>query len=179
MMTEAELSAKERTIRFLDIFIPAIRAGQKTQTRRVVNPQPRNVEHLNGKRLSYRMDPVYGTWVLTFSDASLISAMQAGHGYIDAAFGRCPYGVPGDILLVEGTDLRLKNEGVRVERVQEISEEDAKAEGIVPPSLPSLGTHGSYRNEFGVEWHSINAKRGFGWDKNPWVFVIDFRMIKP
>lgn len=27
-------------------------------------------------------------------------------------------------------------------------------------------------------WNSINAKRGFGWDTNPWVFVVEFQRIK-
>ena len=26
-------------------------------------------------------------------------------------------------------------------------------------------------------WDSINKKRGYGWDKNPWVWVVEFKRI--
>jgi hypothetical protein len=59
---------------------------------------------------------------------------------------------------------------VRVQRVQEISADDAHEEGI------------PYNSEVPIEqyedlWDSINLKRGFGWDSNPWVWAITFRRI--
>lgn len=59
--------------------------------------------------------------------------------------------------------LTLEVTEVRVERVQEVSEEDARAEGV--------GT----REQFIDLWGSINMKRGYGWAKNPWVWVVSFR----
>ncbi|GAG80711.1 unnamed protein product, partial [marine sediment metagenome] len=35
-----------------------------------------------------------------------------------------------------------------------------------------------YRNGFRILWDSLNAKRGYGWETNPWVWVITFRKIK-
>jgi hypothetical protein len=35
------------------------------------------------------------------------------------------------------------------------------------------------KDSFSSLWHLLNAKRGYGWDKNPWVWVIEFRKIKP
>ena len=61
---------------------------------------------------------------------------------------------------------------VRVERLQEISEEDAVAEGYLPKALGIVATWA--RTGFSVGWDSHNAKRGFGWDVNPWVWVIRF-----
>jgi hypothetical protein len=63
---------------------------------------------------------------------------------------------------------------VRVERVQEISEEDAKAEGclLIPCAPKYIDT---YRETFADLWNSINEKRGFGWDVNPWVWVVEFK----
>lgn len=75
---------------------------------------------------------------------------------------------------------------VRVERVQDISEEDAKAEGVI--FHDGMGTgHSGFRYDLNHEfvystakkafaqlWDSINLKRGFGWDTNPWVFVVEW-----
>lgn len=75
--------------------------------------------------------------------------------------------------------ITLEVVSVRVERVQEISAADARAEGIRQPKDWETWSdqHGilEYRNL----WNSINAKRGFGWDKNPWVWVIEFRRVEP
>ena len=83
---------------------------------------------------------------------------------------------------------------VRVERVQEISEEDAIAEGLIghlatcnsglakyPDGVPS-GINAD-RNcdckvrQYSILWDSINAKRGFGWDVNPWTWVLEFKKV--
>jgi hypothetical protein len=81
--------------------------------------------------------------------------------------------------------ITLEVSAVRVQRLQEISEEDAKAEGI--ESIYIDQAHKAWKG-YGVEdfhrtaadsfrslWDSINAKRGFGWDKNPWVWAITFK----
>jgi len=73
---------------------------------------------------------------------------------------------------------------VRVERVQDISEDDAYAEGVTDTwpldNLPYLSGHGgrAVLNNYAHLWDKINAKRGFGWDANPWVWVIDFGTLK-
>jgi hypothetical protein len=74
---------------------------------------------------------------------------------------------------------------VRVERVQDISEEDAIAEGMEQQFRLSVMQNGvrdykiplSYRGGFANTWNEINSKRGFGWDKNPWVWVISFKQV--
>jgi hypothetical protein len=75
--------------------------------------------------------------------------------------------------------IQLEVTDVRVERVQDISEEDARAEGcegFTDPNLPGSAI-GSCEDEFKDLWNSINEKRGFGWDVNPWVWVVEFRVI--
>jgi hypothetical protein len=76
---------------------------------------------------------------------------------------------------------------VRVQRVQEIGEGDARAEGVL--WVPGHGeiaqadleegysTYLDCRQGFQVLWNSINAKRGFGWDVNPWVWAITFKRV--
>lgn len=94
--------------------------------------------------------------------------------------------------------ITLRVTDVRVERVQDISVDDARAEGIQPcqklDSFSGLGylqkLYGGayygmeYDNDwvrcvgpFACLWDSINDKRGFGWDTNPWIWVISFEKL--
>lgn len=70
---------------------------------------------------------------------------------------------------------------VRVERVQEISEDDIKAEGITlsPSELyPDINTPDKLRQQWEWGWDKLNAKRGYSWESNPWVWAISFKRIK-
>jgi hypothetical protein len=79
---------------------------------------------------------------------------------------------------------------IRVERVQDISREDALAEGI--EKSDAVFSIEPYRNyeyhkmapghnksipecSFMTLWDSINAKRGYGWEVNPFVWCITFK----
>lgn len=67
--------------------------------------------------------------------------------------------------------LTLEITNVRVERVQDIDGHGAQDEGInAPPSFA--------RGEFASLWDSLNSPRGYGWDANPWVWVIEFRRVE-
>lgn len=67
----------------------------------------------------------------------------------------------------------LKITNVRAERLQDISEADAKAEGIKEgDNWPYL-----YKPAFSRLWDSIYEQRSFGWDNNPWVWVIEFEKL--
>lgn len=180
---------KERPILFSGPMVRALLDGSKTQTRRVVKPQPRS-----------DWDCVEETQPGVFDFFS--SRDRHNHAYIK---GGCPFGIAGDALWVrenfcfcedgkvafaaDNWDECPAEDGkwkpsifmpravcrivpeitsVRVERVASISEEDCLAEGIVK----QLGT--TARAEYGALWDSLNAKRGYGWAKNPWVWVIGF-----
>ncbi len=71
---------------------------------------------------------------------------------------------------------------VRVERVQEISEDDARAEGcVLAEGYEALATtmfRDPYRAVFDDIWDSINAKRGYGWDTNPLVWALTFKLLE-
>lgn len=71
--------------------------------------------------------------------------------------------------------LSLRVTDVRVERVQDISEEDARAEGCsTMTQLAPFPALNSYVAGFQRLWDTINAKRGYSWASNPWVWVVSF-----
>lgn len=65
--------------------------------------------------------------------------------------------------------LTLTVTDVRVQRLQEISEADAKAEGYEGDIYATRASCW-----FRAFWDSLNADRGFGWDANPWVCALTF-----
>lgn len=70
-------------------------------------------------------------------------------------------------------DLLIKD--IRVERLQDISEEDAIAEGV-SDNIEYYGDDPTGYNLFKALWHQINGAES--WDENPWVWVIDFERIE-
>jgi hypothetical protein len=73
--------------------------------------------------------------------------------------------------------ISLELTGVRVERVQDIREADAIAEGCKRSGIfrqESTTARGRYREL----WDSLNKARGYGWDVNPWVWVLEFRRVE-
>jgi hypothetical protein len=76
--------------------------------------------------------------------------------------------------------LTLEVTGVRVERLHDISEEDAMAEGAAVsnghPELGALiGAGPSHREGFAQLWRDINGVES--WTANPWVWVVKFRRV--
>jgi len=69
---------------------------------------------------------------------------------------------------------RFKIAEVRVERLQEISMQDLIAEGLEP----TPEQFGRPLGKFIDLWDSLNAKRGYGWETNPWVWVISFKLLE-
>ena len=85
-------------------------------------------------------------------------------------------------ILLEITD-------IRVERLQDISEQDCEKEGL--RILPASGRyvvnpgdqHFGGASHDAVEvfswlWDSINAKKGYPWSSNPWVWAIELKVIE-
>lgn len=67
--------------------------------------------------------------------------------------------------------LTLEIVSVRLETLQSIGEEDVRAEGVDP------GLSGFYRSGFCAVWDAINEKRGYNWEFNPWVWVVEYRVL--
>jgi hypothetical protein len=88
--------------------------------------------------------------------------------------------------------INLEITGVRVERLKDISEQDAIAEGVklrpraISPSesepfywdyMRDEPAYRTARDSFASLWESINGPGS--WDSNPWVWVIEFRRVQP
>ncbi len=225
---------KERPILFSGPMVWAILEGRKTQTRRVVKPQPPfgckyGINGAESHALCSKIGDA-ACWVPPTAKS------------VDNRLP-CPYGKPGDRLWVKethsigfsatagpimvtylderkpsvivGGEMKMHPEApdgsvdwclafnkrpsihmprwasritleivrVRVERLQDISLDDAKAEG--PSNCDSKHFFGDYRDCFRVLWDSINGKPnkcsgliyGNPWASNPWVWVVEFRRI--
>ena len=73
--------------------------------------------------------------------------------------------------------ITLEITGVRVERLQEISQADAEAEGVIEWSWGALSPESHEymlpASKFEMLWESINGAGS--WDANPWVWVVEFK----
>lgn len=210
-VAESNRVVRERPILFSGSLVRAILDDRKTQTRRVVKPQP-----------EYRdVSGAFASWVF-----------KGGLLYPNAAsavLALCPYGKPGDRLWVRETwriagmcsdtpsaelsvmyseHLQFKADrdesyidryrpsifmprwasritleiiGVGIERLQEITEADAAAEGAaVSDSVTMADGSPCFSVNYRRIWTAINGiDNPAAWERNPWVWVVIFRRVKP
>ena len=73
----------------------------------------------------------------------------------------------------------LRVTGVRCERVQDITAEDCIAEGCHAPYVcrSESGYIFELKTQYKELWDGIHKKDGYGWDANPWVWVIGFEVL--
>lgn len=122
-----------------------------------------------------------------YPNAPLFSGVGKYVYKADEAFIGCHKWTPSIHMPKAAARIWLLNEGVTVERLQDITEEDAIAEGVkrfftplfqewrYKDYLESLSDWRSAYNSFSTLWMSIN---GFeSWDANPWVWVIRFKVV--
>ncbi len=221
---------KERPILFSTPMVKAEQDGRKTHTRRVV----RFPSELIGELCPYGVAGdrlwVRETWAtmicynstpprdlphnlpIWYKDTYLDEPTGCGD---DMGKWRSPIFLPR-----WASRITLEITNVRVERVKDISEGDAKKEGVEPlyqepdeitnQALRSVGAeevtqpyiigwtnyqfkedrrfrhipkmsypewYSNPRDSFRSLWDSINDKRGYGWNANPWVWVIEFKKV--
>ena len=194
---------KERPILFSAPMVRAILENRKTMTRRVVKPQAYSYANdalgqpcIYPRDQSGYADPVpiycpYGQpgdrlWVReTFRLPSRYDDATPEELAAQVSRTEIRYLADGDVDLNgktrPGIFLRygwhrilLEVVSVRVERVWSISQNDARSEGV-----GSEGESSDFILDFVYLWDSINAKRGYGWDANPWVWVVEFKRVTP
>jgi hypothetical protein len=243
---------KEHPIIFTAESVRAILEGRKTQTRRVMKPQPPSIEEVK-KRTGSGFSICSATWMGHPEQFHICGPTGVALEIADLPNSydwTCPFGVPGTKLWVRETFRLIDRKGciiprrdyakglpkekyvveyksdkdypgpwkspihtprwasritlelteIRVQCLQEITTDDAIAEGILKEELPldpdNFHPPGSYGYVSGLHpfpegriyqtpekafrelWDSINEKRGFGWEKkNPWVWCLTFRRL--
>lgn len=189
-------AVREKPILFSGPMVRAILEGRKTQTRRIAKEvatlQP---GHKWRECLCMEIDPsdtpcvtcacrfdarweagdrlwVRETFALHPEDGSTIYRCDRGGDYQGAAQGYFKW-KPSIFMPRAASRITLEITRVRVERLQEISEEDAREEGV--PGY-SDGSPMDYRWGFQMLWDSINGKT-HPWESNPYVWCISFKRI--
>lgn len=139
---------------------------------------------------------------VTLLDAEVRVEYQADGGIIKYRFGDICYNEYGkDLPVVHSamsdgkvkpamhmpkilSRLPLVNNGVKIEKLHDIDEAGAKAEGVRAALVGIIDdvrkqshqdtSEATYRKGYSMAWHRINKGRGYGWDTNPLVWVVKF-----
>lgn len=179
-----------KPILFNTDMVRAILAGQKTQTRRVIKPQPTRPRWHNIGWLGwddghgYRMKSpcedgdvlwVRETWNGDWTDHYIYKA--DGGRAAAAGYEREPIWYPSVHMPKQAARIFLRVKDVRVDGLQAMDEEAAIAEGFADSSA---GTD-SPLTRFAEFWDKTIKRedlREFGWHADPWVWVIEFERCK-
>jgi hypothetical protein len=175
-------------------MVQAILAGDKTQTRRIIKPQPNEDEYIEvGKGHFVPIEKMarycpYGTvksklWVKeTFCHTDLGVIYKADMDDADMKlFGSYRKWKPSIFMAREFSRITLEITGIKVEKIQDITEEDAIKEGMV--ALEREYEEDTYLLTvrrwvvFKWYWDKLNTKRGYPWSLNPYVWVLSFKVI--
>ena len=175
---------KIKPIIFSGPSVRKILSGEKTQTRRIIRRQ-NDHRFYSGGLLWVRE-----TWTqdgVDTSEGDLVRYRADGEApeHLNVKW-RSSMFMPRKY-----SRITLEIVSTRVERVQDITEADAKAEGaeqqfrmVIPVGGKPDGCERaysmpvSYRAGFANLWNSINLKRGYGWDTNPRVIAIEFKVCE-
>lgn len=200
---------KEYPILFSASMVKAILDGTKTQTRRVIKPRGVSddvAQWLHAMAKGVDMPCPYGKpgdmlWVreawdfrhwgepgnpfrvmVSYGADGFQKLCQSPHDWNPMLYSQ-PRWRPSIHMPRWACRIELEIVSVRVERLQEITRNDAKAEGVSGAwkNPPEKEEHyqrvllNPYVANYSVLWDEINAERGFGWNVNPFVWVIEFQ----
>lgn len=194
-----------KPILFNTEMVRAILDGRKSCTRRLVKPEPQGYFEVSEEPLYiYDTDGNQGKITPPYQPGDILyvreSYSELSFGYVYKAdgenidhLGNVIKWHPSIHMPKEAARIWLKVTNVRVERLQEITDEQAKREGIQYYECPTGFTwkqetdmHNCYTTPIGAMqalWNSTIKKSDldrYGWDANPWVWVIEFeRCEKP
>lgn len=192
------MDMKEHPALFRGEMVRALLAGKKTQTRRLVTPAPELVceHHIepwdgdpdvlhrllveNGRESPYGK-PGDRMWVReAFAKTCVAQAPGLGEIYVYRdGDNRTDYGGPWKPSIHmprRACRILLEVIGVRVERLNNISDADCIAEGCPGGrAIPGYGYNATPFECYKWLWESIYGAGS--WKANPWVWVIEFRRL--
>lgn len=190
-------------------MVRALLDGTKTQTRRPAKAR-KNPSLLDGSWTDdYVLDPGNREWLMRdnpYGQAgdrlwvretwSQPAALDPGPTVYRADYPAC---VPANFTNLPAVDeitwrpsihmprtacrIQLEIVSVRVERLNDISDQDAIAEGLPYHRCTDWMGPGNSRRDFGPKdayealWESINGAGS--WSANPWVWVVEFKRVTP
>lgn len=187
---------RERPILFSAPMVRATLDGSKTQTRRVVKLTDSGRVKEPGSPRNWHLDDPdavlacpYGqpgdrmwireTWAYHVQAIGAVCDEDGPFVYAADTFGKqyrlCEKWTPSIHMPRWASRILLEISAVRVERLQDISEEDAIAEGCIN-SLHLQGGRFAKEN-FEHLWWTINGDGS--WEANPWVWVVEFKRVQP
>ncbi|MBW1739277.1 MAG: hypothetical protein JRJ69_17565 [Deltaproteobacteria bacterium] len=218
------MTPKERPIIFSAEMVKAVLEGRKTQTRRPIKPQPPEgykdpFYKRDEQRWFFRgitpvvVWPIKGLkppgrpgdrlWVKeTFTLTQYNKPVYRSDGCDKEGYRWVLPGDPNHEILWKSpifmprwaSRITLEIKNIRVERIQEISPEDIRAEGVNSHVRPEADYYErAQREAFSKPWNSIYTKMKhqesdmgrfsvdstrYLWDQNPWVWVICFSMLE-
>lgn len=182
-------------------MVKAISAGRKSVTRQLIKPQPYNVLYngilqqgeiedgevlltLNKDNITEMLIPPYQAGDVlyvreTWCKGSLNGGAEQYFYKADDNDFHCQWR-PAIHMPKEAARIFLRVIGVRVERLQEMTWRDARAEGFSPKQDPVSKLTSSEILQFYELWDSTIKKSDrakYGWAANPWVWVVEFERI--
>lgn len=185
----------DKPIIFSGPMVNALLAGRKTQTRRILKPQPPDGLMPESMAIAGEAQPIGAGWSrgdrLWVRETCAIwngehhdivyRADETSDGWEamrhDARLGF--WKIKSSIHMPRwASRLTLTVTDVRVQRLQEISEADAMAEGVdavIMDDVPRQAAM-SRRSDFAALWNSIHGPEA--WDANPWVVALTFAVHK-
>ncbi|HDL6748682.1 TPA: hypothetical protein PXJ82_004433 [Yersinia enterocolitica] len=188
----------EKPILFNAEMVNAILSGRKTQTRRIISEktlhlfgvaasagQCHPIELCDQRSQSYYLDfcplgkPGDQLWVREAFAAGLCTestlAYRATHKTedLEEGWGETIKWTPSIHMPRWASRINLLITGVRVERLQDISDADASAEGC---KISSMQSGECLSDMFARLWKSIYGDES--WQANPWVWVINFERME-
>ena len=208
----------EHPILFSAEMVRAILRGDKTQTRRAIKPQPpAEAESVSRQLCSQQIPEFDGAWQWWAGkpQTPITKPLFCPYGapgdtlWVRETWAPHPHGVmrcgavyradpdavpdagrwrPSIHMPRWASRITLRITAVCVERLQDISEDDAIAEGVAleryVPISDSAGKHASGEAEptdpvaeYRDLWNRINGAGA--WDYNPWVWALSFERVKP
>lgn len=197
------MEIQERPIIFNQEMVKAILEGRKSQTRRVIKPQPFDILgdedeyiHCVGNdykkyniKIPYRIGQklwvreIFGIdWENKAFYKEAYNRRRVEAGYLPR-FKKHPCWKSSIFMPKKYARIWLKVIDIRVEKIQDISENDCIKEGVKMCYWyrnlkgEDVTFNSKYKMGFANLWDNINAKHGYGWEENPFCWVIEFKRI--